>query len=46
MKTSLSVAVQYLKDKGFSFVGIGEGKHRTSQDCDYIISDTFEPLKP
>lgn len=33
-------AVAYLEKKGFKIIGKGEGK-----DHNYLISDTFEPIK-
>lgn len=36
------VAKKWLQSKGFDIVGQGEG----NSDYDYIITNTFEPLKP
>jgi len=34
------IAITELRERGFSIVGIGEGK-----DCMYVFSDTFKPFK-
>lgn len=34
-------AIRYLQGNGFNIIGKGEGK-----DHNYLITDTFEPLKP
>lgn len=39
--SSIEYAIDLLQSKGFDIIGQAEGK-----DCDYIISNTFEPLKP
>lgn len=38
---TLDIATNYLTNKGFTIIGQAEGK-----DHYYIISSTFEPLKP
>lgn len=38
--SSLEYAADKLKNMGFVIIGQAEGK-----DCDYLISNTFEPLK-
>ncbi len=37
----LEIAIDYLKENGFHIIGTAEGGTKT----DYIIVDTFEPLK-
>jgi len=37
-----NVTIKWLESKGFDIVGNGEG----NADYDYIITNTFEPLKP
>lgn len=40
--TSFQQAKKWLESKGFDIVGNAEG----NSDYDYIITNTFEPLKP
>lgn len=42
ISTSLKQAEKWLQSKGFDVVGQAEG----NSDHDYIITNTFEPLKP
>jgi len=37
---SMDIAAAYLKEQGYNVIGIAEGK-----DHDYVITDTFQPLK-
>lgn len=40
MSPAIETAITYLENKGFKIIGQGEGK-----GFDYLISDTFEPIK-